>query len=105
MPSVRIGDLAEVFSELKGLRADYYEITGAGAGEKMHEELLFGEEANLLMENEDLFVRLPLTLNFDREKERFEQKGFRKSDLAGFSSKDAKYLLNKNEIKKVLLQR
>ena len=105
MPSIRIGDLAEVFLKLKGLPADYYEVTGAGPGEKMHEELIFGEEVNLLMENEELFVRLPLTLNFDREKERLEQKGFKKSELAGFSSKDTRYLLNKNEIEKVLLQR
>jgi len=105
MPSVRIGDLAEVFLKLKGLPADYYEVTGAGPGEKMYEELIFREEVNLLMENEELFVRLPLTLNFDKEKERFEKRGFKKSEVKKFSSKDTKYLLNKNEIEKVLLQR
>lgn len=105
MPSIRIGDLAEVFLELKGFPADYYEIIGAGAGEKMHEGLLFEGEADLLMENEDLFVRLPLTLDFDKEKRRFEKKRFKKSEVTEFSSKDTKYLLNKNEIEKVLLQR
>jgi len=104
MPSIRIGDLAEVFLELKGFPADYYEIIGVGAGEKMHEGLLFEGEADLLMENEELFVRLPLTLDFDKEKRRFEKKGFKKSEVAEFSSKDKKYLLGKKAIEKVLLQ-
>ena len=102
MPSIRIGDLAEVFLELEGFPTDYCEIIGVGAGEKMHEGLLFEGEANLLMENEDLFVRLPLTLNFDQEKGRFEKRGFKKSEVREFSSKDGEYLLNKNEIEKVL---
>lgn len=104
MPSIRIGDLADAFLELKGFPADYYEIIGAGAGEKMHEGLLFEGEADLLMENEDLFVRLPLTLDFDNEKRRFKKKGFKKSKVKEFSSKDRSYLLDKKAIKKVLLQ-
>lgn len=104
MPSIRIGDLAEAFLELKGFTADHYEIIGMGAGEKLHEELISESEVSLLMENEDIFVRLPLTLNFDREKERIEKMGFKKSEARGFSSGDRKYLLNKEKIKKVLLQ-
>jgi len=104
MPSVRIGDLAEAFLELKGFATDYYKIIGMGAGEKMHEELISESEVSLLMENEDMFVRLPLTLNFDREKERFEKMGFKKSEVKEFSSGDRKYLLNKEKIKEVLLQ-
>lgn len=102
MPSIRIGDLAEVFLELEGFPTDYCEIIGAGAGEKMHEGLLFEGEANLLMENEDLFVRLPLTLNFDQEKGRFEKRGFKKSEVREFSSKDGRYLLNKKAIEGAL---
>jgi UDP-N-acetylglucosamine 4,6-dehydratase len=104
MPSIRIGDLAEVFLELKGFSADHGDIVGAGAGEKMHEGLLFEGEADLLMENQDLFVRLPLTLDFDKEKRRFEKKGFRKSETMEFSSGDKRYLLDKRAIRKVLEQ-
>jgi len=104
MPSIRIGDLAEAFLELKGFTADHYEIIGMGVGEKLHEELISESEVSLLMENEDMFVRLPLTLNFDREKERLEKMGFRKSEVEDFSSGDRKYLLNKEKIKEVLLQ-
>ena len=104
MPSIRIGDLAEVFLELKGFPADYYEIIGVGVGEKMHEELISESEVSFLMENENMFVRLPLTLNFDRERERLEKMGFKKSEVKGFSSGDKKYLLDKRGIKEVLLQ-
>jgi len=104
MPSIMIGDLAEVFLELKGFPANYYEIIGPGAGEKMHEGLLFEGEADLLMENEDMFVRLPLTLDFDNEKIRFGKKGFKKSEVKEFSSKDKRYLLDKKAIERVLLQ-
>ena len=104
MPSIRIGDLAEAFLELKGFTADHYETIGMGVGEKLHEELISDSEVSLLMENEDMFARLPLTLNFDREKERLEKRGFKKSEAKVFSSGDRKYLLNKEEIKEVLMQ-
>ena len=104
MPSVRIGDLARVFLELRGLSPDCYETIGAGPGEKMHEELIFEEEGDLLLENQELFVRLPLALDLSEAKERFRQKGFRKSAFTGFSSKDARYLLSESEIREVLLQ-
>lgn len=104
MPSIRIGDLGEAFLELRGFTADHYEIIGIGAGEKLHEELISDSEISLLMENEDLFVRLPLTLNVDREKERLGKKGFKKPEAKRFSSGDRKYLLNKEKIKEVLLQ-
>jgi len=104
MPSIRIGDLAQVFLELNGFPADHYEIIGMGAGEKMHEELISESEVSFLMENEDMFVRLPLTLDFEKEKERIGKMGFKKSEAKGFSSGDRKYLLNKRKIKKVLQQ-
>lgn len=94
MPSVRIGDLAEAFLELKGFAADYYEIIGMGAGEKMDEELISESEISLLMENQDIFVRLPLALDFEKEKRRFEKLGFKKSQVKGYSSGDIKHLLN-----------
>jgi len=102
MPSIRIGDLAEVFLRLRGIPADYYEITEVRAGEKMHEGLLFEEEAELLLENEELLVRLPFAFDFDREKRRFENMGFKKSEVKEFSSKDSRYVLDKEAIAKSL---
>jgi FlaA1/EpsC-like NDP-sugar epimerase len=104
MPSIKIGDLGEIFLKLRGAAEDHYELTGIKPGEKMHEELIFEGESNLLMENEELFVRLPLLLDFNEEKRIFEKKGFKRSEVKDFSSKNMKHLLDKDMIKKVLLQ-
>ena len=104
MPSIRIRDLAEVYLELRGLPPDHYEVIGAGPGEKMHEGLLLEGESDLLMESDDLFVRLPLTLGSGSEERQFENKGFRKSQVREFSSEDRRYLLGKAAIKDVLLR-
>ena len=96
MPSVKIQDLAETFLLSKNKPKDHYEIIGAKVGEKMHEGLLFAEESGFLMENEDMFVRLPLSFNYDEGRKKFELLGFKTSDCTSFSSKEAKYLVKEN---------
>jgi UDP-N-acetylglucosamine 4,6-dehydratase/5-epimerase len=102
MPSIKIGDLAESFLEIRGLPVDRYEITGIRAGEKMHERLLFDEEQGLLMSNEEMFVRLPLKADFYSETKRLESLGFTKSVDTTFSSKEENTLVTRDKIKTIL---
>ncbi len=108
MPSVKIGDLAEVFLEVVGYPSDYYEIVGMRIGEKMHEELISKSESDLLLENEKLFVRLPLIFSEYREYQKteeylkFVELGFKEAIINGFSSDNSEYLLSKDKIKSVL---
>lgn len=108
MPSVRIGDLAESFLEILGFPSDYYEITGMRIGEKKHEELISPNESKLLLENEKMFVRLPLIFleykEFQRidEYQTFVKLGFKKAHIKSYSSNNKKYILSKNKIKIVL---
>jgi FlaA1/EpsC-like NDP-sugar epimerase len=101
MPSVKIRDLAQAFLVSRGQPEDNFEIIGIQPGEKMHEGLLFAEEAGFLMENDEMFVRLPLRFDYNEGRKKFEKLGFKTSDCTGFSSKQAKYL-NKTNLKKVL---
>lgn len=96
MPSIIIQDLAETFLVSRGKPKDYFEIIGAKAGEKMHEGLLFAEESGFLMENDEMFVRLPLRFNYDEGRKKFEKLGFKTSDCTSFSSREARYLLKEN---------
>jgi UDP-N-acetylglucosamine 4,6-dehydratase/5-epimerase len=102
MPSIRIGDMAEVFLRLRGLPVSYYDITGIRAGEKMHERLLFDEELGLLMANDEMFVRLPLKANLNTETKRLEALGFQKSNETTFSSREEETLVNKETIEQIL---
>jgi UDP-N-acetylglucosamine 4,6-dehydratase len=108
MPSVRIGDLAKAFLELKGYSTNHCEIIGARVGEKMHEELISENETGLLLENEELLVRLPLIFvgqeQFyeSREYKRLIELGFKKSNVKEFLSNDKNCLLNKEKVKKIL---
>ena len=108
MPSVKIGDLAEAFLEVMGYPPNHYEIVGMRIGEKMHEELISKSESALLLENENMFVRLPLIFSeyggYKKTKEylRFIELGFKKAAINGFSSDNSDYLLSKDEIKSVL---
>lgn len=97
MPSVRIGDLAKAFLELKSYPRDHYEIIGVKEGEKIHEELLFESESKFLMENNEFFLRLPLYIKNVYIKH-FEKLGFRMSKKTNFSSNDPEHLLSKEEI-------
>ncbi len=103
MPSVKIGVLAEAFLESKGYPSNYYKIVGTRNGDKLHEELIAEEETQLLMENRDLFVRLPLLVTTGKnDYEYFVKKGFKKSKIEDYCSGNSKYLLNKGEVKKIL---
>jgi len=107
-PSVRIGDLAKAFLELKGYPTNYYEIVGVRLGEKMHERLISKNETGLLLENEESFLRLPLIFaeqeqsRESREYKKFIESGFKESNVREFSSNNKKYLLDKEKVKKIL---
>ncbi|AKG91242.1 Polysaccharide biosynthesis protein [Geoglobus ahangari] len=108
MPSVKIGVLAEAFLEVMGYPPDHFEIVGMRIGEKMHEELISKNESDLLLESEDLFVRLPIIFSEyteyikTNEYLRFVKLGFKKASVSGFSSNNDEYLLSKDQIKNVL---
>lgn len=102
MPSIKIRDLAEVFLVSRGFSKDFFEITGVAPGEKMHEGLLFEEETGLLMSNEEMYIRLPLGIDLVQGMKKFEKLGFTKSTISSFSSKEERYLLGKDSIRKVL---
>lgn len=100
MPSVRIGDLAEVYLELRGRPKDYFVLIGKRSGEKMHEELVFPEEYEVLLENDKFLLRLPIFSKIDLEK-RYRD-GFKKATKTRHSSNDRDNLLNKEQIKLTL---
>jgi len=100
MPSVRIGDLARVYLELKGCPKDHFVLIGKRPGEKMHEELVFPEEFEVLLENDKFLLRLPFFSKTDMEK-RYKD-SFRKALKTKFSSNDPDNLLNKEQIKATL---
>ena len=101
MPAVKIGVLAETFLELYGEKSTKYEVVGSQPGEKMHEELINIEEEKYLLENNKMFIRLPIFFNQDFVK-RFKKLGFNKSKTKSFSSNDTDLMLNTNQIKKIL---
>lgn len=100
MPSVGIGDLAEVYLELRGFPRDYFVLIGKRPGEKTHEELVFREECEMLLENDKFLVRLPFFSKIDMEK-RYRE-GFKKATRTEYSSNDPDELLNKKQIKSTL---
>lgn len=101
MPSVRIGDLAEVFLELKGCDPKHYVVVDIKPGEKRYEELINKEEEHLLLENEKMFVRLP-TFFDGRIIDRYKDKGFVKPTSTGYSSNDPMNILKREGIKNIL---
>jgi FlaA1/EpsC-like NDP-sugar epimerase len=100
MPSVRIGDLAEVYLELRDFPKDYFVLIGKRPGEKMHEELVFPEEYEMLLENDRFLLRLPFFSKIDMEK-RYRD-GFKKVAVTKYSSNDPDRLLNREQIKLTL---
>jgi FlaA1/EpsC-like NDP-sugar epimerase len=96
MPSVKIENLAKAFLAARKSPENQYEVIGMKPGEKMHEGLLFTEESGFLMENEDMFVRLPLRFNYDEGRKKFEKLGFFKSECSSFSSKETRFLQKQN---------
>jgi FlaA1/EpsC-like NDP-sugar epimerase len=100
MPSVRIGDLAEAYLELKGYPKNHYVLIGKRPGEKMHEDLVFPEESEALLESEKFLLCLPLFYRAALD-ERFKE-GFKKTAKATYSSNDPDHLLDKKRIKSAL---
>jgi len=100
MPSVRIGDLAEAYLELRRFPKDYFVLIGKRPGEKMHEELVFPEECEALLENDKFLLRFPFFTKVDTEK-RYRD-GFRKARKTKYSSNDPDNLLSKEKIKLTL---
>jgi UDP-N-acetylglucosamine 4,6-dehydratase/5-epimerase len=96
MPSIKIGDLSEMFLLCRNKPVNYFEIIGTKAGEKMHEGLLFAEESGFLMENDEMFVRLPLSFDYKEGRKKFELLGFKESNCTSFSSKDGRCLQKEN---------
>src|SRR3972149_3359667 len=102
MPSVRMGDLAKAFSEIKGLPKENIKKIGIRKGEKKHEELLLEDDDNITLENEGLFVKFPSYTNEERIKE-VKAEGFKESSPTKLSSNNQK-LLSVEEIKNTLLK-
>lgn len=100
MPSVRIGDLAEAYLELKGRPKNYFTLIGKRPGEKMHEELVFPEECEVLLENDKFLLKPPIFSKIDILK-RYSG-NFKKATKTTFSSRDPENLLNKEQIKLTL---
>jgi len=102
MPSVRMGDLAKAFSEIKGLPKENIKKIGIRKGEKKHEELLLEDDDNITLENEGLFIKFPSYTNEERIKE-VKAEGFKESSPTKLSSNNQK-LLSVEEIKNTLLK-
>lgn len=102
MNSVKIKDMAEAFLELHGRPADFYEVIGKHKGEKMHEELIFAEEQDYLLENDSFFVKLPLIDESSSLFQEFKEKGFLPSTSDNFTSNHPSILLDKAQIKELL---
>lgn len=100
MPTIKIGDLARAYAEIKNLPVGNIKVIGARKGEKKHEELLLDEDGNITLENENLFVKFPA---FASEENILNMKmlGFKEQETRHFSS-DKSILLNLEQIKEVL---
>ena len=114
MPTVKIGDLAEVtidyFAPKFGYEPNSIEIKKIGKrlGEKMHEELMNEIDAENTYENDEMFITISpqpkfsetgkFTLDIATNK---KLKEFVKTKKTSYSSKDNKSL-NKKEIIKLL---
>jgi FlaA1/EpsC-like NDP-sugar epimerase len=105
MPSVKMIDLAKSYLKIKGFPEDHINLIGIRKGEKMHEELLIGEDIDTtILENENFFIRFPVYA--DEEKiNRMRVFGFKDSVHQVFSSDDSKFMLrlDSEKISEVLL--
>ena len=106
MPSLKIGDLAEVMVNELAPKYDFkpqdIEIKkiGAKAGEKFHEDLMTEEESTRSLETEEYFIVLP-QLKELLEIDRFNYNHAKKPLQKSFSSQNAR-LLSKEEIRELL---
>jgi UDP-N-acetylglucosamine 4,6-dehydratase len=108
MPSARLGDIVDVAIEEMaphfGFAPDDIRIKNIGIrpGEKMHEELMTGEEAARAIDNEKMFMIVPeLAYHYGKSpNEALTGKGSKKSPEA-FSSLNGN-LLNKDRIRAIM---
>lgn len=103
MPSIRMGDFAKAYAEIKGISEDRIRITGLRKGEKMHESLLVGDDHSIVLENERFFINLPVHTDKERVDE-LRQRGFIESSKKIFSSEDKRFILEIPQIKEILSQ-
>jgi len=94
MPSINIGDLSRVMIEKYGKASK--EIIGKKAGEKIHEELMTGEEMSRAYANGDIYVIFPELVPANRD----NYKNFKKINNIK-NSRDTKSL-SKKEILRLL---
>ncbi|MFA6394279.1 MAG: polysaccharide biosynthesis protein [Patescibacteria group bacterium] len=110
MAILKIIDLARAMIELYapqlGLKTEDIKIniTGLKSGERLHEKLLSKDESGYALENEEMFIVLPV-LNFDVNQAARRKKylNAKKSRLGDFSTENRK-VLSIVEIKKLLLE-
>jgi len=100
MPSFKMEDLAHAFLQLKGVPVDRIKVIGVKRGEKIHEELLL-EPENIILENEKLFVSFPSYVSEERIHELMSN-GFKETKTRHISSENREFILNPEEIKKIL---
>ncbi len=100
MPTIRMGDLLNAFLEIKGLDKNTIQSIDVRKGEKMHEELLIGDESSIVLENSKLFINLPPYISSQRVEE-LKKIGFKESSSKIFSS-NKDNILNVDDIKRTL---
>lgn len=103
MPSVKMGDFARAYLQIKGFSDDRIKITGMRKGEKIHEQLLVGDGSSKIIENEKFFINFPQHVSDERVNE-IKKKGFVDSSRAFFSSEDGEFILDMPRIKEILVQ-
>ena len=102
MPSLRIGDLAEVMIDEIAPRYGYnpkdieIKLIGKRAGEKSHEELITEEEAPYTFESDQMFAIIPQTLGEKRVTAK-------RAAVKRYLSREQR-LLSKSEIKQLLVE-
>lgn len=112
MPVVNLKDLAtavvQAYEEKNGVKVKVpTKIIGKKEGERIHEKLLTGEESEIALESDEMFIILPNLLNPDSGYElldatlKYYPKS-KKSRLGDYSSKDAKKM-SIRQIKELLL--
>jgi len=107
MPALKIIDLAEVMiTDLAGMFG--YEpnnmpiqYIGARDGEKLYEELMTESEAHRALENDEMYIILPVTLPFEEPFNYPINGGFRKAVISSYSTNNAR-LVSKKEISSFL---
>lgn len=110
MAILKIIDLARAMIELYAPQFGYdgktikINITGLKSGERLHEKLLSKDESSYAMENEEMFIVLPV-INFDTNSAASRQKylNAKKSKIGDFSTENRK-ILTIEQIKKMLLK-